>query len=323
MVRTSILGRRVARTATIILLIALLGACDWDAFSKWWESTPEKHYRISGLSYLKLAKGDPTDQAIPQNGGYLCVVHNPGCGVGEDGKDTFFAIRQLPPFATLEGFDFDAIPPAGMAPSFPGGPAGDGSFDTVLQPGTHDGLATLRVTWHNACVGPYAGKPAIYRVSLRVKTKGDIDLGDDKFDQSDPKQVVPAPACRSDAAPGACGPSTIFISLGRISATADGLIYEGTSRTGLPQTCVNRLQRLSASQLNFPVQILKKGGDKCSDAVVRIGPGIQLETTDKNQMDIFGEVNPKDPITLRACVEAATDPPQFIVIVASYNGIPI
>lgn len=323
MVRSTILGRRVARTATFILLIALLGACDWDAFTKWWEGTPDKHYRISGLSYLKLSKGDPTDKAVPENGGYLCVIHNPGCGTGEDGTDTFFAIKQLPPFTTLEGFDFDAIPPAGMAPSFPGGPLGDGSFDTVLQPGTRDGLATLRVTWHNACVGPYAGKAAVYRVSLRVKTKGDIELGDDKFDQSDPAQVVPAPACRSDAAPPICGASSVLVSMAQISATADGLIYEGTTNTGLVPTCVNRLQRLSASQSSFPVQILKKGGEKCSDAVVRLGPGIQLETTDKDQMDIFGEVNPKDPIRFRACVEAATNPPQFLVIVATFNGTPI
>jgi len=314
---------RTARTATIILLLALLSACDWDAFSKWWEGTPDKHVRISGQSYLKLSKGDPTDKADPQNGGYLCVIHNPGCGVGEDGEDTFFAIKQLPPFTTLEGFDFDPIPPTGMSSSFSGGPAGDGSFDTVLQPGTKDGLATLRVTWHNACVGPYAGKAAIYRVSLRVKTKGFIELGDRQFDQSDPAQVIPAPTCRSDPDPERpCGPSSIFIKMIQVGSSP-GLVYAGTSNTGLVATCINRLQRLSASQVSFPVQLLKKGSESCSDAVVRLGPGIQLETTDQNQMDVFGEVNPKDPITFRACTEAGTTPPPFFIIVATFNGTPI
>lgn len=194
MVRATILGRRVARTATAVLLIALLGGCDWDAFSKWWEGTPDKHVRISGEAFFKLSKGDNQDGAYSQNG-YLCVVHYPGCGIGEDGEDTFFAIKQLPPFATLENFEFEPIPPAGMDPDFSGGPAGDGSFGTLLQPGTQDGLATLRVNWHNACVGPYAGKAAVYRVSLKVKTKGDIDLGDTQYDQS---RALAPPACRFD-----------------------------------------------------------------------------------------------------------------------------
>jgi hypothetical protein len=209
-----------------------------------------------------------------------------------------------------------------MAPSYSVlGPSQ--SFDTTLEPGVMDGSQPIKVRWHNTCWGPYGGKLAVYRVSIDVEVKGDPAP---ELDAKDPSTPVAVPACRSDVAapPPTCGKSSIIIKMTRAGTTADGIIYEGTSATLLPPSCINRLQRINGSPLQYPLQLLKKGGQKCSDAVARIGPNVnKLETTDADQMEIFGEVNPKDPITFRGCVEAATEPPMFVTVAATFDGTPI
>jgi hypothetical protein len=279
---------------------------------------PEKTVRISGQTYFKLDRKDVKDGVSSQNG-FLCVVHDPGCGaVGNDGEDTFFFSQQLPPLAEIVGFEFEPVPPSGLAASYNPGPSG--SFDTTLQSGPRDGSQPIRIRWHNACWGPYGGKPAVYRVSMKVKIKGNLDLGDEKFD---PDQQLPVPECRKPETPvvtPTCGISNVQVPMSRVSATADGLIYAGTTANGLNSTCVNLLQSISAAQVSYPVQLLKKGGEKCSEAAVRLGPGIKIETSEDDQTAVFGEAHPKHPITLRACVEAAANPPEGFVLIATFKG---
>jgi hypothetical protein len=304
-------------------LIAALGlsltACDLiDDILNAIGMASEKVVRISGQTYFKLDRKDSKDGVSSQNG-YLCVVHDPGCGiVGNDGEDTFFFSQQLPPLAEVVGFTFEPVPPAGLAASYNPGPSG--SFDTTLQSGPTDGSQPIRIRWHNACWGPYGGKPAIYRVSMKVKIKGDLDLIDEKFD---PDQQLPVPECRKAETPTpttTCGISNVQVPMSRVSATADGVIYAGTTANGLNSTCVNVLQSISAAQVPYAIQLLKKGGEKCSDAAVRMGPGIKIETTEDDQTAVFGEAHPKHPIKLRACVEAGANPPEGFVLIATFKG---
>jgi hypothetical protein len=316
---------RAAKAAVLAIVCLTLSGCDFgrlitDALNAVGMAS-EKTVRISGETYFKLDKKDSKDGAYSQNG-YLCVVHDPGCGdvTGEDGEDTFFLARQLPPLATLTAFRFEVVPPAGMAASYNPGPSG--SFDTTLQPGIEDGSQPIRISWHNACWGPYANKPAVYRVTMDVRVKGNLDLIDQAFD---PDETVDVPACRFESVPEVepCvsgQTSSVLITMNQISATADGLIYAGTTNTGLLSPCENRLQTLSASQVNVPVLLLKEDGEKCADAVVRLGPGLKLQTSEDDQTAIFGEAHPKHPITLRGCAAVGGNtPPSFFVLVATFT----
>ena len=196
--RTAVL-RRSLQAAMIITFGGALAGCDLgkliiDTLNALGRAQ-EKTVRISGEPYFMLTKGDPTDDAYAQNG-YLCVVHYPGCGIGEDGEDTFFLAQQLPLTATVEEFLFEPVPPAGQPANYLGPDPSPGSFGTRLQPGATNGSVPIRIRWQNACSGPYGGKAAVYRVSMKVKIKGNLDLGEVPVDLN---QSLSVPACRTDA----------------------------------------------------------------------------------------------------------------------------
>lgn len=316
-----------ARKVTLIAVLGLLlSGCDLrslvtDVLTAI-GMAPEKTVRISGETYFKLDKRESGDGARSENG-YLCVVHDPGCSdlSGSRSEDTFFLARQLPPLAKVVGFTFEPLPPAGMAANHdPGVPTG--RFNTILQSGPLDGSQPIKIGWSNTCWGAYGGKKAVYRVTMHVRIKGNLDLGDQAYD---PDEQLPAPECRppEDGPIKECVPgeiSNVQIKMIQVSASGD-LVYAGTSNTNLNSPCEYRLQSLSAAQVNVPVMPLKRDTETCADAVTRLGPGIKIETTEEDQSAIFGEAHPKHPITLRACAAGGTNPPPFFVLVATFETI--
>lgn len=140
------------------------------------------HMRVPGLNFLRLDAKDKLDHAKVKNG-FLCVEHNPGCGVqGNDGTDGFYPV--FPPGAVYEGVDFDRYWPDGVSSDRQGFPINDsGSYDARLAYARPDDKppAFPYVRWHNTCLqgSPARGKSVYYAISFRVLVPKGTDLGPD------------------------------------------------------------------------------------------------------------------------------------------------
>jgi hypothetical protein len=160
------------------------------------QNAPTVQKRISGKSFFELSKKDSKDTFFEAPGapGFLCVVHNPGCGiVGNDGHDWFFVpAKQLPLLTQVIGVQFTAISPHGLPVTDPGGLGGQGSYGAKLVGGPQDGSQPLEIAWNNSCAGQYGAVDVWYRISFIVSTKQGVDLEDAAVD---PGTTSTPPAC--------------------------------------------------------------------------------------------------------------------------------
>jgi hypothetical protein len=182
------------RAAVLCMLAASLSGCDFiDWLVKAIEGIgdqPTVVVRVAGTSGFFLDAKDAKDGSSSSQG-WICVVHDPGCGVvGNDGTDRFFA-SGLPPLAKITGVSFQAIAPGGL-PATTGTATNVGSYGANLLPGPTDGSQPIRVNWSNTCNGstsPYYAKPVFYAMSFIVSMKKGTDLGEQTFDPN----ATPAP----------------------------------------------------------------------------------------------------------------------------------
>ena len=153
------------------------------------QQAPITEVRVAGSSFLTLSsKTDSADRHSAENG-FLCVKHSPGCGItGNSGLDDFFGPgKPLPLLAQIVGVDF-------MPASAPvaAGIGGYGSFGADLKTVFPDGQTATQVDWRNACQGVAAGKDLYYRISFRVRIRGDASqLGEQTVDPT----ATPTAAC--------------------------------------------------------------------------------------------------------------------------------
>ena len=154
---------------------------------------PVTEVRIAGASFISLDKQDGGD-GFTVSDGFMCVVHDPGCGwVGNSGSDEFFGpAKPLPLLAQIVETEFTPVAPPGLSTSAPGGIGGWGSFGASQKNGTGDGTVASTVDWSNACQGQYGGKNLYYRISFRVRIRGDVSqLNEPTFDPA----IPPAARC--------------------------------------------------------------------------------------------------------------------------------
>jgi hypothetical protein len=145
-------------------------------------SHPTAEVRIAGTNYIEFDKKDSGDGYSAQDG-YLCVIHNPGCGIkGNDGEDKFFTPdKPLPLLAKLVRVEFTPYWPNGLGAGSAGGIGGWGSFSIEQRGGPSDPSHTVYVDWSNACQGSFGGKNLHYSVSFIVSMPTGADLGEPAF----------------------------------------------------------------------------------------------------------------------------------------------
>ena len=138
---------------------------------------PTVTVRISGTTYSHIAAPDSHDGATPNNG-YLCVLHDPGCGWwGNDGKDTYFTQKQLPAGAKLVGVDFNQYWPFGVDSG-----SGSGAWTWFDSSGSYfahlnqDVPTQPYVKWNNTCAAGFCGQESMVRRQFpdSTVTKGQI-----------------------------------------------------------------------------------------------------------------------------------------------------
>ena len=147
------------------------------------------HKRIAGRQYIDFSRGDDKDAFYAQNG-YLCVIHNPGCGWwGNNGTDKFFAgIKALPPGCSIEKVEFVQFwPKEILSVSGGGGIGGWGSYGAQMKSAANS--LPCEISWNNACQGVFDGKILYYRISFVISMLEGMDLGEDVYDLSDDKPM--------------------------------------------------------------------------------------------------------------------------------------
>src|SRR5258706_6174674 len=158
-------GTNLSDTATLYgaeLFLFGIGASDGRHYLNMAMNNKLVQVRIAGTQYFDFDPGDSGDHFNEQNG-YMCVVHNPGCGwIGNSGLDKFFSVRKpLPQGAQLVRVDFLAYAPACLHSVDSGTIGGWGSYGAQIQDVTN-------VHWNNACQGVYGGKNVFYRISFVI-----------------------------------------------------------------------------------------------------------------------------------------------------------
>jgi len=133
-------------------------------------SAPVTEVRIAGSNFLTLSSHKDSADRLNADNGFLCVKHSPGCPIkGNDGLDDFFGVgKPLPLLAQIVGVDF--MPASGPVP---GDATGVGSFGTDLKTVSPDGQTATQVDWRNTCWGVAGGKDLYYRISFRIRVRGD------------------------------------------------------------------------------------------------------------------------------------------------------
>jgi hypothetical protein len=150
--------------------------------------------RISGLHWFRLDRKDSKDD-VWDTSGYMCVVHNPGCGgKGNDGTDVLFdSGERLPAGVTVQRADYFAQPPHEYPANDSGGIGGYGSYGTTASPQPFNQLSpTTSFRWYNTCVSTYEDQNNYYWVSLVVSAPEGMFLADTPGDpRTSPPQCAP------------------------------------------------------------------------------------------------------------------------------------
>ncbi len=327
-------ARRTLRSNLRFLIIGFmaisLSGCD---FGQWilhvldaLGMAPRHEVRMAGADYFSLDKKDGGDGSSVGDG-YMCVVHNPGCHTlfssGNDGEDKFFQRQILPAGANIAGVDFEAIKPNGFPAVHAGGTGGSGSYGATLVPGPRDGSVPIRVQWNNTCQDPnYGGKNVAYRVSFRVSVITGIES---MLSNSTPDISKASPPCAPELAKptgtggtGECTPgelSPITVTLNGANAGAQ-VTYAGSTANQFPSSCTYRLESFSVGQSPYLISFLKDGQSSCADAPVRLGPGLtpgaRIDSNEADQVALFGDKHPLQPVAFFACVGAGTNFPASV-----------
>jgi hypothetical protein len=156
--------------------------------------TPTDHVRISGMNHFLLDKKDARD-GNDIHDGYMCVVHDPGCGViGNDGVDRFFSEEKaLPLLAKIEKVEYEPFWPDGLGKGTGGG-VGPGSYGQGMNGWPSSGPQPVLIDWNNTCTNSYGGRKIYYSVSFIVSVPRGTDLGEPGFDPA----LQPETACKLD-----------------------------------------------------------------------------------------------------------------------------
>jgi hypothetical protein len=324
--------RKAFRILIVGTMAVSLSGCD---FGQWilqvldaLGMAPRHEVRMAGGDFFTLDKKDGGD-GTSVGDGYMCVVHNPGChwfaSSGNDGTDKFFQRQILPAGAEIVGVDFERIKPYGLPETHAGGVNGSGSYGATLLSGPRDGSVPIAIQWNNTCQDPnYGSKNVAYRISFRVSVINGIES---ELPDSTPDLTKAPPACASElTAPppsptGGCKSGELTpITVGLEHTNAGSEVhYVGTTANPYPSSCTYRLESFSVTQQDpYLISFLKTGQSSCADAPVRLGPaltqGARIDSTEADQIAIFGEAHPKHPITFVACVGAGTSFPNGITI---------
>ncbi len=247
--------------------------------------------RISGVSYIVFAQGDPQDKYAADNG-FLHVSHNPGCGVsGNNGNDKFFVPQHdLPFWATLENVEFRQFWPKERKPDScgVGGWFGGGSYLTKLDhiDKPHFKLAKdprVTVHWENACCGRYSGMNIEYVISFIVSVPEGLleagqSLGESMFDPNQtPLSLVqppsgfnfyeqPPPVTAEPTGPGKLNITLAFDTIGTqpfsVTAVAQGAIVskKGTGgETTFTNTTTKQVSAPGIANISLAVDNLMRG----------------------------------------------------------------
>jgi len=112
-----------------------------------------------------------------------------------------------------------------------------------------------------------------------------------------------------------------LILLNKVPSQGEGpLLYSGDFGT-LPSSCTNRLDSFS-NQSTFPIRIVEKGSSpsNCLSSSVRLN--LNQFSTQADMMKVFGDLHPKLPVTVVACVEAGGNPPDTLSVGLQYTTTP-
>ena len=140
--------------------------------------------RIAGSTYAKLTLPDSGDHSTAASG-FQCVTHNPGCGwKGNNGDDTFFVVKALPPGVRLQSTEFLQYWPAGLN-------ANDAGSRNALHTGSYG--ATINrsvpekptVLWNNTCWATFNNKNVNYSISFLLSMRKGTSVGEQTFDPSE------------------------------------------------------------------------------------------------------------------------------------------
>ncbi|MEP7074546.1 MAG: hypothetical protein ABI878_01945 [Acidobacteriota bacterium] len=305
----------------LLLVIAFSTSCDGCAkeIIKWAEAIgglTYVHKRISGKQYLSFASGDSKDAYSSKNG-YMCVVHNPGCGwflsSGNNGGDKFFGDgKDLPPGVKVEGAYFHQYWPVGITADPGGNIFGTGSYGSEISGG---GSYPYTVNWKNTCWQDYGGKNLNYTVSFIVSMPEGTDLGEETFDDgpstSDsclPENYVANKPTGSSPGSGYCGTlkHSDGYSLPLTLSSGSPITYSGT----LAVTCSGKLTKITNPNL-FAITIVSTNGS------VALNSGASTSAADLNKL--YGLDTPALPVVINVVPRIQIDPSRindFSIIVA-------
>ena len=262
--------------------------------------------RIAGTNYIQFDKKDAGDGYTPTNG-FMCVVHNPGCGIkGNDGEDKFFTPdKPLPLLAKLVKVEFTPYWPNGLGSGSAGGIGGWGSFSINQRGGPLDPSQSVYVDWSNACQGTFGGENLYYSVSFIVSTPAGTDLGEAT---SDPTQQTES-SCQPDGytrnpqpptqdVPAPSGFLGVVKVCNTTNTTASGKLHiEGACSAALPGAQgICMMNEDSQIPLNFPPS--GGGGSQASFSTQQIYKQGTWKITNARVTGLTGQL-PGLPATLQ------------------------
>jgi hypothetical protein len=273
--------------------------------------------RISGIQFLEFDKGDSKDGFSAQNG-FLCVTHNPGCGIsGNNGTDKFFGSNKpLPPNCVVEGVLFTQFWPAGINAEGDtyNGLFGWGTYGTRLSGG---GVSPNEVSWKNACQGSFGSKNLCYSISFIISMPDGLDLGEPVFDIADQSPNLCQPPGYLNFPPS--GPTAMNNCT--VSTTTDFVLpckwnravgtatYVGTL-TAPSNGCGGQLNSITNHNL-FAINLVNNGKSLLL--------GIGATTTPEQLSELYGAANPALPVIVNVQRLDAFDPTLVATISVSMN----